>query len=215
MVATASNSFGLAGESHADADAGGRRVPVDTGHAPESNLPVGSSCYSMATQLVSSLEGSLSGVDVTSERVPRDGVREAVVDAVDGPAVAVPLDDYDASLDETRVTVDPTPSEVRAAATGVTPAAFGVADYGTVVLPQDEAGSELVSLFVERHVAVLRESDVVPDMEAAFDRLDGAVPEEYGDAVLATGPSATADMGELVEGAHGPREVHVVVVEGE
>ena len=169
----------------------------------------------MVTQLVSSLEGSLSGVDVTSERVPRADVREAVVDAVDGPAVAVPLDDYGASLDGTPVTVDPTPSEVRAAKTGVTPAAFGVTDYGTVVLPQDDAGSELVSLFVEHHVAVLRESDVVPDMGAAFDRLDGAVPEEYDDAVLATGPSATADMGALVKGAHGPREVHAVVVEGE
>ena len=169
----------------------------------------------MATQQAATLERSLSGVDVTSERVPQGGVRDAVVDAVDEPAVAVPLDGYDPALDETRVTVDPTPSVAREAATGVTPAAFGIADYGSVVLPGDDRGSELVSLFVERHVAVLREGDVVPDMDAAFERLDGAVPEEYGDAIVATGPSATADMGALVKGAHGPREVHVVVVEGE
>jgi L-lactate dehydrogenase complex protein LldG len=31
--------------------------------------------------------------------------------------------------------------------------------------------------------------------------------------VFATGPSATADMGELVYGAHGPREVAVLLVE--
>ncbi|MFB6362014.1 MAG: LUD domain-containing protein, partial [Halobacteriales archaeon] len=31
-------------------------------------------------------------------------------------------------------------------------------------------------------------------------------------AVLTTGPSATADMGELVTGVHGPGDVHVVAV---
>jgi L-lactate dehydrogenase complex protein LldG len=31
--------------------------------------------------------------------------------------------------------------------------------------------------------------------------------------VLATGPSATADMGELVLGAHGPESVHVVILD--
>ncbi|TKX83368.1 hypothetical protein EXE43_24625, partial [Halorubrum sp. SS5] len=32
------------------------------------------------------------------------------------------------------------------------------------------------------------------------------------DVVFATGPSATADMGGLVHGAHGPKEVHVVLL---
>jgi len=32
---------------------------------------------------------------------------------------------------------------------------------------------------------------------------------------MATGPSATGDMGALVQGVHGPSEVHVIVVESE
>jgi hypothetical protein len=51
------------------------------------------------------------------------------------------------------------------------------------------------------------------DMDAAFDRLEEEIPEAYGDAIIETGPSATADMGALVTGAHGPSEVCVVVVE--
>jgi len=70
-----------------------------------------------------------------------------------------------------------------------------------------------VSLFVDRHVAVLDEADVVPNMEAAFERFGAEIPDTYGDAIIATGPSATADMGALVKGAHGPSEVRVVVVE--
>lgn len=168
----------------------------------------------MATEPVSSLEQSLSDIDVTSERVPPEKACEAIIDSVTEPAVAVPFDEYSVSLADAPVSVDPTPVEVRDATTGVTPAAFAVADYGSVGLPQGDKGSELVSLFVERHIAVLCESDIVPDMDATFDKLDKTIPDEFGDTIIATGPSATADMGALVKGAHGPRKVHVIVLEG-
>lgn len=95
----------------------------------------------------------------------------------------------------------------------MTSAAFAAADYGSIILPSTDEGSELVSLFVDRHVAVLDEGDVVPDMAAAFERFGDEIPEVYGDAIIATGPSVTADMGALVTGAHGPSEMRVVVVE--
>ncbi len=80
-------------------------------------------------------------------------------------------------------------------------------------------GAEQTSLFPDLHVAVLRASDVLPDMGAAFERLgprlrEGRTPGANRSAIIATGPSATADMGALVRGAHGPREVHVVILEG-
>lgn len=145
-------------------------------------------------------------------RVDADEATTKIADLVDTPAVGVPLPDaWGIDLPDT-VGTDPTPADLDAAATGVTAASLAVADYGTVVLESDAAGSEAVSLFPERHVAVVRTEDVVPGMREAIgllgDRLrDGA------SAVLATGPSATADMGELVIGAHGPREVDVVLVE--
>jgi L-lactate dehydrogenase complex protein LldG len=166
----------------------------------------------------SAFERSLDRLDVPLTRTDRAGFADLVEDLVEAPAVGVPLDetfsDPAFSLAETTVTVDPTPAALRAARTGVTAAGLGIADYGSLVLSMDAWASELVSLFVERHVAVVRAEDVLPDMDAAIDRLDATIAETRGSTILATGPSATADMGELVRGAHGPREVHVLLVEG-
>lgn len=149
------------------------------------------------------------GVEVT--HVPVAEATEAVGDAVEKPAVGAPLPWEDVSL-PSDVTTVPTPAELNAATTGVTGASLAVADYGSLLLRADEVGSEPVSLFVDRHVAVLREDDIVPDMPAAFEWLGDELRGTRDSAILATGPSATADMGALVQGAHGPKTVGVVVV---
>jgi len=160
----------------------------------------------------SAFEQSLSSVDVDAVRVKPDGVADAIEDMIDESAVGVPLGREAWSMPD-GVDVDPTPAALEDALTGVTPAAFAIEDYGTIILPVSADGSELVSLYVHRHVAVIDERDIVADMEAAFDRFGDAMPAEFGSAILATGPSATADMGSLVKGAHGPCEVALVIVE--
>ena len=60
------------------------------------------------------------------------------------------------------------------------------------------------------HVAIVRASQVVPDLVDAWDQF------EDGPALslLVTGPSKTADIeGVLITGVHGPGELHVVLVE--
>ncbi|WP_135305047.1 LUD domain-containing protein [Haloarcula amylovorans] len=165
----------------------------------------------------SSFERALDELGVSVTHVDRAEFRDEIENAVDAPAVGVPLaetfGDAAFSLAETSVEVDPTPTALRDATTGVTGAQLGIADYGTLVLALTEQASELVSLFVERHVAVVRASGIVSEMDAAIEELDEEFSETRGSAILATGPSATADMGTLVKGAHGPREVHVVLVE--
>ncbi|NHX41009.1 MULTISPECIES: LUD domain-containing protein [Haloarcula] len=166
-----------------------------------------------------SFEGALEALGVTVSSTSESELEAAVTEAVTEPAVGVALDetvgDGTFSLVETPITVDPTPAALREATTGVTGAELGVGDYGSLVLSMTEQASELVSLFVERHVAILYEEDIQPDMDAAVAELDERFTETNGSAIIATGPSATADMGALVKGAHGPKEVHVVVVEGE
>ena len=146
-------------------------------------------------------------------RVPPDEVEEAIAAVVEPPAVGVPLPWEGVSLPE-NVETDPTGADVEQAVTGVTDAALAVADYGSVVLRADEYGSEPISLFTDLHVVVLHEKDLVPDMEAAFEWFGDELRETRDSAIIATGPSATADMGSLVRGAHGPRNVEVVVVSG-
>ncbi|PSQ47849.1 hypothetical protein BRD19_08355 [Halobacteriales archaeon SW_7_65_23] len=110
------------------------------------------------------------------------------------------------------VTTEPTPAELETATTGVTAASLAIADYGSVVLRADEHGSEPISLFTDHHVAVVHEDDIVPDMPAAFDWFGETLRESRDSAIIATGPSATADMGALVQGAHGPKTVEVLAL---
>lgn len=140
----------------------------------------------------------------------------AFVDTIDrivtDPAVGVPLSGFEGvSLAETRVETALTPARLRAAETGVTPVGLGVAEHGSVLVESDAAGSEPVSLYAPTHVAVLRGSDVLPDVAAAIDAV-GDDLAAGGSAVLATGVSSTGDMGAIVEGVHGPTDVHVVVL---
>ncbi|MFC7073328.1 LUD domain-containing protein [Halovenus rubra] len=148
---------------------------------------------------------------IEPRRVEPNGVAEAVTEMLDPPAVGTQLPWEDATLPD-GVTTEPTPADLRAATTGVTAASLAIAEYGSIVLDADEDGSDSVSLFNDLHVAVLHEDDIVPDMATAFEQFGERLRETRESAIIATGPSATADMGALVNGAHGPKQVEVIVV---
>lgn len=164
------------------------------------------------TASLTGFEDALVDHDCEVTRTTVDRFDDALAAVVEEPAVGVPLTDPELSLPAT-VETEPTPAQLRDAATGVTPVAFAVADHGTVAIPSTEHGTEPVSLYSDTHVAVVREEQVVPDTDAAFERLGPALADDRDSVIMATGPSATGDMGALVQGVHGPSEVHVVVVE--
>ncbi|WP_222913656.1 LUD domain-containing protein [Natrinema sp. SYSU A 869] len=166
----------------------------------------------METQL-ETFETNLGDVRTAVTRTSPAAFQDALADVIDQPAIGAPLPFEEVSLEGMDIVLDPTSDQLREAACGVTAAALGVADYGSVVLESTPTGSELASLFPDRHVIVIREQDLVPDMASAFERLGDRFRNGNGDAVIATGPSATADMGELVYGVHGPRETHAVILE--
>ena len=150
-----------------------------------------------------------AGCDVT--RTSADGFTTTLSTVVEAPAVGTPLPYTDTSYEGTPVDTAATPDGLRGARTGVTAARSAIADYGSLVLEASGAGEELVSIYPDRHVAVVAASDVVPDMPSAIDGI-AEVARGTGDAIIATGPSATADMGAVVTGVHGPQTVHVVIL---
>jgi L-lactate dehydrogenase complex protein LldG len=92
---------------------------------------------------------------------------------------------------------------------GVSRAAYGLADTGSVVLAASPEEPRVASLLPDVHVSLLAEDRILPDLDALFAELAGELPSALA---IVTGPSRSADIEQkLVVGVHGPGEVHVVL----
>jgi L-lactate dehydrogenase complex protein LldG len=96
---------------------------------------------------------------------------------------------------------------------GVTEAFAGVARTGSVCVAVDHDYSGTISLLVRTHVAVLSAERITERPRDLFNPefLNGTALQR--NFVFITGPSATADMGPLVRGVHGPHRLHIIILE--
>ena len=95
----------------------------------------------------------------------------------------------------------------------VTGCAVAVSETGTICLDHGAGqGRRALSLIPDLHVCVVRENQIVQTVRGAVERLGPAVRAGRPLTWL-SGGSATSDI-ELVrvEGVHGPRALHVIVV---
>ena len=96
----------------------------------------------------------------------------------------------------------------------VTTASVGIANTGTIVLSHGPGqGRRALSLVPDVHVCVVRVDQIVDDVPGAVARL---IESGLHTRPLTwiSGPSATSDIElDRVEGVHGPRTLHVLVVD--
>ena len=113
-------------------------------------------------------------------------------------------------LDVERVADDSlTPLALDQVGSVVTTCTVAIAETGTLVLDGSPGqGRRAVTLVPDRHVAVVRASQVVLTVPQALARLEPTRPQTW-----ISGPSATSDIElQRVEGVHGPRTLVVVLV---
>ena len=100
-------------------------------------------------------------------------------------------------------------------ALGITGCFCAIAETGTLVFTSAVDTPTAAFLLPETHVAIVRADQIVAGMEDAFARVRAehdAMPRAVN---LVSGPSRTGDIEQtIVLGAHGPRRVHIIVVEG-
>jgi len=99
---------------------------------------------------------------------------------------------------------------------GVSHAMAGIAETGTVALFSGQDNPTTINFLPEHHIVVLKAADIKGDMESVWTVVrkhqgKGEMPRALN---LVTGPSRSGDIEQtILLGAHGPRALHVIVVE--
>ena len=108
--------------------------------------------------------------------------------------------------------------EIRRADVGMTGTDYALAETGSLVIMPRRGLSRLVSLVPPVHIAIVRPEEVLESLHDLFllRRLEyywqGGEMGSYLNFI--TGPSRTADIEmTIVKGVHGPKSVHLVLVE--
>ncbi|PWW01572.1 L-lactate dehydrogenase complex protein LldG [Hoeflea marina] len=99
---------------------------------------------------------------------------------------------------------------------GVSHALSGIAETGTLALESGPDNPTTINFLPEHHIVVVRAGDIRGDMEAVWEMLrgkhgKGQMPRAFN---LITGPSRSGDIEQtILLGAHGPRALHIIIVE--
>lgn len=100
--------------------------------------------------------------------------------------------------------------------TGVSHARGAVAESGTLVLSSGPDNPVTLNFLPEHHIVVVKASDVGASLEDAM----AGIRKTYGKGEMprtvnfVTGPSRSGDIEQtILLGAHGPRALHIIVVE--
>jgi L-lactate dehydrogenase complex protein LldG len=103
-------------------------------------------------------------------------------------------------------------------ATSLTPCLAAVAETGTLMLVSGEHTPTTLNFLPDTHIVLLRAGQVMASYEDGWDLLrarPGEGPQALPRTVnFITGPSRTGDIEQRIElGAHGPRRLHVILID--
>lgn len=112
-----------------------------------------------------------------------------------------------------QVITNPTDQQLADTKVGITDAFAGIACTGSVCVSITPKLGGSISLFSREHIAVLDAAKIVPRPRDIFSEKYMGINVSERSFTFITGPSATADMGPLVRGVHGPGRLHIIILE--
>lgn len=110
------------------------------------------------------------------------------------------------------VIAEPTDEQLSTAQVGVSGAFAGVASSGSVCVAMGPPFAAAASLLMPLHIVILSANRIVARPRHLFDPVCFGGEGLRRDLVFITGPSATADMGPLVRGVHGPQRLQILLL---
>lgn len=116
--------------------------------------------------------------------------------------------------DLSQLTPEDQRSHILAADVGISSVDFAVAETGTLTVCSKPGQERVISLVPPVHIAIMEESQVVPDLFDVFTQLGELDFEDLpSNLAFITGPSKTGDIElQLTTGVHGPGRWHVIIV---
>lgn len=124
-------------------------------------------------------------------------------------------DRLNALLSEHGILLNSTPNDFYKVKVGITHCEFLISRLGSIMVSSRQLSGRRLNVFPEIHIVVAYTSQLVPDLKDAFAHLKAKYQNVLPSMVtVITGPSRTADIEKtLVMGAHGPKELFVLLVE--
>lgn len=99
--------------------------------------------------------------------------------------------------------------------TALTPAQWGIAATGTLVLQSRSEDLRIATMLCESHVCVLDATTIRAELEDLVEVLDATLKEDAAYLAFITGPSRTADIERVLSiGVHGPQHLHILITAG-
>jgi L-lactate dehydrogenase complex protein LldG len=93
----------------------------------------------------------------------------------------------------------------------ITDSDFGIADTGSILIKSGLDYGTYFSMLTQKHIVLIKASDIHDKPRDLFDTQKIILSNEESFSII-SGPSATADMGSLVRGVHGPKNLHIIVI---
>lgn len=174
------------------------------------------------SELIELFIQSAKNASATVERIPAnaEALNASLEKSIEGDELVLlsEPDDLDSRLFNQfklnkKVITHPSVGQLRTVKVGVTDAFCAVASTGSVCVSVSKNLSSPASMLTRKHIVVVERNTIVPMPRNLFEEeyLDGKGLKRSFSFI--TGPSATADMGQLVRGVHGPGFLHIIILE--